>query len=73
MPQTKGVLEVSVFHLCDIVAQYDGRLSHHRIYWNLSIPLAAINRVIVKYTREGKKCTASPSGRPDQSDKIDSC
>ena len=73
MPGTKRVLELSVFQRGDIVAQYEGRLCHHIIYWNLSIPLAAINRVIVKCTRDGKKCTASPSGRPGQSDQIDSC
>ena len=40
---------------------YEGRHSQYKISIDLSIPLAAVNRMIVKCTSEGR-CTASRSG-----------
>ena len=50
------------------MGQYDGGLSRRKIFIDLSIPLATVNKVIVNCTREGKKCTASHKGHPWPSD-----
>ena len=63
MPQTKAALQLSKFLRGCIVGQCEGGISQRYISKNLSIPLATVNRVIVKCTRVGMKCTASRSCR----------
>ena len=69
MPWTKRALEVFKFQQSHIVGQYQDELSQCKISENLSISLSTVNRVIVKFNREGKKCTASWLGPPGLSDR----
>ena len=69
MTQTKGVITLSEFQLGHIVGQYEGVLSQQKIGKNLLILLVAVNGVVVRYTREAKKCTASRSVCPGPSDR----
>ena len=48
------------------MGHYGGGLSEQKISQNLSIPLPTVNKVIVKCTRGGEKCTASRSGPSDR-------
>ena len=50
--RTKGALVLSEYQRGRIAGQFESGLSQRKIS-NLSIPVAAVNRVIVKCTRPG--------------------